>query len=48
MQIPRDADEYGPMIEYCEYSFLQNKRLTPAVRASAIEVLLCKLVIRAH
>ena len=27
------------MIEYREYSFLQNKRLTPAVKASAIKVM---------
>ena len=28
------------MIEYRENSFLQNKRLTPAVKASAIKVVL--------
>ncbi len=38
MQIPRDMNEFGPMIEYREYSFLQNKRLTPAVKASSIKV----------
>ena len=30
------------MIEYREYSFLQNKRLPPAVKASSIKVGSCK------
>lgn len=33
--------EFGPMIEYREYSFMDNKRLTPAVKDSRVKVELC-------
>lgn len=34
--------EFGPMIEYREHSFLENKRLTAAVKDSRVRVALCK------
>ena len=33
---------YGPMIEYREYSFLDNKRLPAAISQSKVKVVLCK------
>ena len=42
MQRPLPEEQFGPMIEYREYSFMENKRLTPAVRASKVRVALCK------
>ena len=39
---PLEESIFGPMIEYREHSFLENKRLTAAVKDSRVRVQLCK------
>ncbi len=41
MVVPRPEEEFGPMIDFREYSFLDNPRLPEEVNNSRVHVQIC-------
>ena len=42
MVVPRPEEEFGPMIDFREHSFMDNPRLPAAVNASRVTVRICE------